>query len=507
MGKTNLPTTWATSPIVAAISFDGLISDGDWVESKDQDQAGLVRLIQLADIGDGEFKNKSDRFMTKESAAALNCTYLQEGDVLVARMPDPLGRACIFPDVGQPCVTVVDVCLIRTGDKSGISNKLLTYWINSPDLRDEIAANASGTTRKRITRKKLELFDIPIPPLAEQKVIADKLDTLLAQVDNTKARLERIPEILKSFRQSVLAAAVSGKLTEEWRTKFSYKICIQNVLDFKHSLIERGIVKSSKQDIPLPFDEELSEIPDAWVWSRLISVCSLITDGKHGNCKDESNSGFYFLSAKDVSNKKLVYENARQINQIEFKEVHQRTNLEPGDICIVNTGATVGKYAIAGDNEHTRNTTFQKSVAVVKVIKEYANNKFVAYYFEDATLRLVKASSGSAVNNLLLGTMKQLPIPLPPIEEQSEIVRRVEELFAFADRIEQAAQAAQSRVNHLTQSILAKAFRGELTAEWRAANPDLIRGDNSAEALLAKINSERAKLSQTKKGRSKSVEN
>lgn len=373
----------------------------------------------------------------------------------------------------------------------GVNSDYAYYYLRS--IKDIAESLGTGTTFKEISGATAKTLPFVLPPQAEQKVIADKLDTLLAQVETTKARLERIPEILKSFRQSVLAAAVSGKLTEEWRTKYTYKISIQNILDFKHSLIERGIVKSSKQDIPLPFDEELSVIPDSWAWSRLITVCSLITDGKHGNCKDELNSGFYFLSAKDVSNKKLVYENARQINQIEFKEVHQRTNLEPGDICIVNTGATVGKYAIAGDNEHTRNTTFQKSVAVVKVLKEYANNKFVAYYFEDATLRLLKASSGSAVNNLLLGTMKQLPIPLPPIEEQTEIVRRVEELFAFADSIEQKAAAALARVNNLTQSILAKAFRGELTADWRAANPALISGENSAEALLAKIQSERTK--------------
>lgn len=92
---------------------------------------------------------------------------------------------------------------------------------------------------------------------------------------------------------------------------------------------------------------------------------------------------------------------------------------------------------------------------------------------------------------LNLGILKELPIALPPIEEQTQIVSRVEELFAFADRIEQKANAALERVNNLTQSILAKAFRGELTADWRAQNPDLISGDNSAEALLEKIKAER----------------
>jgi type I restriction enzyme S subunit len=96
---------------------------------------------------------------------------------------------------------------------------------------------------------------------------------------------------------------------------------------------------------------------------------------------------------------------------------------------------------------------------------------------------------------------KSFPIPTPPLEEQTEIVRRVEQLFAFADQIEQRVQDAQTRVNHLTQSILAKAFRGELTAEWRAQNPDLISGENSAEALLARIRAARAGQPKAKRGR------
>ena len=99
--------------------------------------------------------------------------------------------------------------------------------------------------------------------------------------------------------------------------------------------------------------------------------------------------------------------------------------------------------------------------------------------------------------------MKVLAIPFAPIEEQTEIVSRVRELFAFADSIEQKANAALERVNNLTQSILAKAFRGELTAQWRKDNPDLINGDNSAEALLAKIKAEREAKSSKKKVKSK----
>ena len=94
--------------------------------------------------------------------------------------------------------------------------------------------------------------------------------------------------------------------------------------------------------------------------------------------------------------------------------------------------------------------------------------------------------------NISLSQCREAVIPCPSLKEQTEIVRRVEQLFAYADTLEQQAKVAKARVDNLTQAILAKAFRGELTADWRAANPDLISGDNSAAALLARIQAERA---------------
>ena len=107
-----LPPGWESTSIGEVVGA-GLFSDGDWVESKDQDPDGEVRLVQLADIGEGEFRDRSNRHLTAESARALGCTYLAPGDVLVARMPDPLGRACRLPQLLGPAITAVDVCILR----------------------------------------------------------------------------------------------------------------------------------------------------------------------------------------------------------------------------------------------------------------------------------------------------------------------------------------------------------------------------------------------------------
>ena len=175
-----------------------LFADGDWIESKDQDPNGEIRLIQLADIGDGFFINKSSKYINSDTAKRLKCTFLEKNDVLVARMPDPLGRACIFPlDERNKYITAVDVCIIRT--KENCHSKYLQYCLNSKNVRNSIERQKTGTTRERITRKKLGDIDIPLPPLEQQKKIASILDAADTYRQKTKALIAKYDELTQSL--------------------------------------------------------------------------------------------------------------------------------------------------------------------------------------------------------------------------------------------------------------------------------------------------------------------
>ncbi|MEJ7811499.1 MAG: hypothetical protein WKG32_13890 [Gemmatimonadaceae bacterium] len=198
MNEYEPPSGWAEATITDLIAEDGEFSDGDWVESKDQDPAGDVRLIQLADVGDGEYMSKSARFLTSAKARELRCTFLCRGDVLVARMPDPLGRACIFPGDPKTSVTVVDVCIVRTGP-AGADHRWLMWAINSPQFRSAVAALESGTTRKRISRGNLATIRLPVPPLAEQRRIVAAIEEHLSDLDAAVAGLERARANLKRY--------------------------------------------------------------------------------------------------------------------------------------------------------------------------------------------------------------------------------------------------------------------------------------------------------------------
>jgi len=157
-----------------------------------------------------------------------------------------------------------------------------------------------------------------------------------------------------------------------------------------------------------------------WKECKLGEICYQITDGKHGDCINEENSGYFFLSAKDVKDGKLLYENARQIAKTDFEETHKRTNLKPGDILITNSG-TIGRMAIAPLDDKTYRTTFQKSVAIIKPIPTIIEKYFCYYRLLADFSRLVDLAGGTTQQNLLLGDLREHLIFFPPISEQRAI--------------------------------------------------------------------------------------
>ncbi len=305
---------------------------------------------------------------------------------------------------------------------------------------------------------------IDIPAWEEQKIIAEKLDTLLAQVDSTKVRLEQIPQILKRFRQAALGAAVSGKLTEYWRN-------------------EQGVNFSK------------------WENTFFEKICTEITVGYVGKMLDRyQNEGIPFLRSQNVREFKFSDKNLLYISEKFHKEIF-KSRLTPGDLAIVRSGAP-GTTCVIPDSLPIANC----SDLVIARPSEKLNSDFGCIFMNSniAKINVSENRVGIAQQHFNVGSMKKMPIHLPPLTEQHEIVRRVEQLFAYADTIEKQVNNALACVNNLTQSILAKAFRGELTAQWRAENPDLISGENSAAALLEKIKAERAASGGKKASRKKS---
>lgn len=198
-----------TIPLAFSSGADNFF-DGDWVESKDQDPDGDIRLLQLADIGDGTFLDKSNRRINQEAFERLRCREVQAGDILIARMPHPLGRACILPTGLGRTITVVDVAVLRP-DPNRIIPKYLVYVLNSISFRAQLDSLQSGSTRQRISRSRLGQQRIPMPPVALQRAAVSHLDEVTGRINAMLAKIDELRALLIERRAALITDVVTGR--------------------------------------------------------------------------------------------------------------------------------------------------------------------------------------------------------------------------------------------------------------------------------------------------------
>jgi type I restriction enzyme S subunit len=490
--RQELPMGWTWANIDDLISTNGLFCDGDWIESKDQDSNGNVRLIQLADIGDGIFKDKSNRHLTFEKSIELGCTYLSKGDLLVARLPDPLGRACLFPLEGEKkYVTAVDICIVRPNYQD-LNIHYLLYLINSPQIRTEVDKFKSGSTRKRISRKNFAKIQLSIAPTLEQHLIADKIEEFFSKLDNGIEDLEKAREQLKTYRQAVLKYAFEGKLTEEWRNVNNvYNNNYLTQLKFKINKFNKN---KSGQDLTRrlpPIDlKKLKSLPFGWVWIEAHKICQSVRDGTHDTPK-YVKTGMPLITSKNLKNGKIDFSNIQFISEKDHIEINKRSSVENGDILFGMIG-TIGNSVIISSN----NNFSIKNVGLFKKNPELILSKYLKYWLDSLTLLKILENlqliRGTTQNFISLGSLRVLPIPYSTIEEQHAIAQEIESRLSVCDKLEQTIEDNLQKAEALRQSILKKTFAGELTRDWREKHPELITGENSAEKLLERIKAEKA---------------
>jgi type I restriction enzyme S subunit len=318
------------------------------------------------------------------------------------------------------------------------SNKFLKYYLDQFDFTGFV----NGTTRLKLNQGNLKKIPIYLPSLPEQKSIVKKLEKLLAEVETAQERLEKIPQILKRFRQSVLIQAVTGELTKDWRKENNIDY------DWKETTVSEIIIDKPRNGYS----------PKSVNYETPVKSLTL-TATTSGKFKPEC---FKYIDEPIDKNSHLW--------------------LKTGDILIQRSNSIeyVGVSAIydEADNSYIYPDLMMKVKANEKVITEYlfyslSSEKIRSYFRQNAT--------GTAGNmpKINQGTVMNAPISIPLIEEQQEIVKRVKELFEKADRIEERYKKAKSFTDKLTQSILNKAFKGELVTQDSS--------DETASVLLERI--------------------
>lgn len=409
-----IPKGWKLVSIPDVIGNEGIFVDGDWIESKDQDPNGEVRLIQLADIGDGYFRNKSSRYLTLKRAQEIKCTFLRNGDIIIARMPDPIGRACIFPLKGeQKFVTAVDVAIVRP-DKENIDGKYLLYSINNPQFRNAIEALQSGTTRKRISRKNLATLLFPLPPKQEQQLIVSKIDELFSELDKGIECLKTAQQQLKVYRQAVLNAGIPEAAT---------------------NTIESVIEKLDQGWSPKCYNEASKDY-NQWAVIKTTAV-----------------QAGYFLDSEN----KILPENLKPRQQHELKK---------GDLLITRAGPRI-RVGICCLVKHTRPKLLNcDKVYRIRIKSELAHPEYVELLlnspkYTEQIEQMKTGISDSGVNLTQKGFLK-IKIPLPSLVEQEKLVQETESRLSVCDKIEETINNALLQAEALRQSILKKAFEGKL---------------------------------------------
>ncbi|RZJ98178.1 MAG: restriction endonuclease subunit S, partial [Flavobacterium sp.] len=311
----------------------------------------------------------------------------------------------------------------------------------------------NGTTRLKLTQGRLREIPVTLPPLAEQHRIVAKLEAVLARVANCKSRLEKIPVLLKNFRQSVLAAAVSGELTKEWRINNKdvqpWKI--------KTNKKERKNVLDDKVD-----DYELFEIPSYWRWSTISDVAE-VKGGKRipkGHKLVSYNTGLPYIKAGDLK-KGTVLKDKLEFLLPETQKLIKRYTVEKGDVYLTNVGAKIGDAGVVPDNLHGANLT-ENALKMCNL--EGVINQYLSFWLQSPIAQefIQQTILSAAQGKLALGRVEVFPLPLAPLQEQKEIVSKVEKLFHFADSIEERYHKAKAWFDKIPQAILAKAFRGQL---------------------------------------------
>lgn len=380
----------------------------------------------------------------------------------------------------------------------------LAWFTHSLEYRNRISSLSAGANINNLKPKHFDEIQIPLAPLAEQKAIAEKLDTLLAQAENTKVRIERVPQILKRFRQSVLAAAVGGRLTEEWRESRGTNLTLEEFLKQLETLRQIAVQeenqrtgkKSKYKTVNIDTSDAPAKLPESWKWIPVEALATKVTDGVHKKPTYVS-SGVPFITVKNLTKGNgISFSETNFISENDHEEFCKRTNPEKGDILISKDGTLGVVRQIRTDKIFS----IFVSVALVKPADRRMSD-YLEIAFQSPVVQGQMIGVGTGLQHIHLTDLRKDLIPVPPLDEQTEIVCRVNQLFAHADRIEQQVNSALARVNNVTQSILAKAFRGELTEQWRKDNPELISGENSAQALLKRVKSNRTQNGRRKEKR------
>ena len=385
-----------------------VFTDGDWIESKDQSDEG-IRLIQTGNIGEGVYLEKEARakYISEDTFEKLKCTEIYPGDILVSRLPEPVGRACIVPQKEGRMITAVD-CTICRPDESIVSKEYLCYFMRSNSYYMKLLGNVTGTTRKRISRKNLENVKLDVPSKENQKEVVKQLDCLSKVIDLRNKELQLFDNLIKA------------------RFVEMFGDPIQNPKGWDMPLIEEVVANEKNALKAGPFGSALKKEYYVTSGYKIYGQEQVIS----GDC----TFGDYY------------------IDEERYKSL-ENCAVQAGDVLISLVG-TYGKLLIMPEvfepgiiNPRLMKITFDK---------EKINPYYFKFFFQSESLKraLSENTHGGTMDILNLGIVRKIAMPLPTLKLQNEFADFVKQV----DKSKVAVQKALDETQMLFDSLMQKYF-------------------------------------------------
>lgn len=376
--------------------------------------------------------------------------------------------------------------------RNAIDTNFFKYAINQT-LDEQIEKAHGGVGLRHVTKGKFEETRVPLPPLSEQRRIIAKIDSLSAKTERARDHLNHVPRLVAAYRQAVLVAAFTGRLTADWRRNIE---CVQSAAELVAATDEPGRSRGGRDatDAIKPGQAALSinkpdlHAPENWAWVRLARIARQET----GHTPSRSNPEYWdggvpWIGIRDAGahHGRLIHHTNQTISDLGLRNSSARL-LPAGTVCLSRT-ASVGYVTIMGVPMATSQDF------ATWTCTDALDPKYLMYALMAEGERIRDFGEGSTHTTIYFPEIRALHICLAPKLEQAEIVRRVEAAFSWIDRLASEAMSARKLIDHLDQAILSKAFRGELVPQ----DPD----DEPASVLLERIKAEQAGATPARRGR------
>ncbi|WP_343721666.1 hypothetical protein [Herbaspirillum seropedicae] len=512
--KQDLPHGWIELEFGDLFSRPGDdIVDGPFgsnLKASEYVSAGIP-IARLQNIDRNRFVTKNIQYVTVQKAEELARHNFSPNDILITKLGDPLGKACLAPISIPRGVLVADVVRARL-THPWVDRNFLCYQINAENIVEQFKEQTKGTTRPRVNLTKIRALKARLCSLSEQTRIVAKLEELLSDLDAGVAELKAAQKKLAQYRQSLLKAAVEGALTAEWRTNNTPSETgaqlLERILTDRRArweakqlakFAEQGKIppKDWQKKYPEPVQPDatdLPKLPEGWVWA---SLDALIDDGPQ--------NGLYLPGSKYGSGTPILRIDDYQIGWHRVRAALNLVEASPseidtyatatGDIVInrVNSMTHLGKSLLISD---ALNGTLFESNMMRLSLSAAVSGELVVHYLGShvGRTRLIK-NAKQAVNQASINQqdVRLTPIPLMPEDEQNAILQLLVEQLGATAELEPTIEHAVKQSTAQRQNILRAAFAGELVPQ----DPN----DEPASLLLERIQAERAERAKQPKTR------